>query len=75
LMGSLRITSTAPVAFGGVNVLYPEGKFISLPIDAIPAATCIQAIAPARNPLTNECRSFPTPCDVPEGWQRVNFCS
>lgn len=32
---------------------------------------CIQVIAPARNPQTGEVRDFPTPCDVPEGWEPV----
>ena len=30
---------------------------------------CIQVIQSARNPVTGEIREFPTPCDVPEGWQ------
>lgn len=29
---------------------------------------CVQVITPARNPQTGECREFPTPCDVPQGW-------
>ena len=33
---------------------------------------CIQVIAPARNPQTGETRDFPTPCDVPEGWEVVS---
>lgn len=32
---------------------------------------CIQVITPARNPATGEIREFPTPCDVPEGWEKV----
>lgn len=32
---------------------------------------CIQVITPARNPLTGEVRDFPTPCDVPPGWEAV----
>ena len=75
LMGSLRITATAPVGVGAVHVLYPEGKFTSVGVEALPSQICAQVIAPARNPLTNECRSFPTPCDVPEGWQRVQSCT
>lgn len=30
---------------------------------------CIQVLAPARNPFTGEVRVFPTPCDVPAGWE------
>lgn len=32
---------------------------------------CIQVITPARNPETEETRDFPTPCDVPEGWEII----
>ena len=32
---------------------------------------CIQVITPARNPETGEVRDFPTPCDVPGGWEVV----
>jgi len=35
---------------------------------------CVQVITPAQNPLTGECRDFPTPCDVPKGWKRVEKC-
>lgn len=35
---------------------------------------CIQVITPARNPQTGECKQFPTPCDVPEGWTKVSSC-
>lgn len=35
---------------------------------------CIQVITPAHNKETGECREFPTPCDVPEGWKRVHEC-
>lgn len=74
-MGSLRITSTVPVGFGGVNVLFPEGKFTGINVASSPPVTCVQVLAPARNPLTNECRVFPTPCDVPDGWVSVGSCS
>ena len=33
---------------------------------------CIQVITPARNPDTGEVVDFPTPCDVPEGWETVS---
>jgi hypothetical protein len=32
---------------------------------------CIQVITPARNPQTGEIVDFPTPCDVPEGWETI----
>lgn len=74
-MGSLRITSSIPVGAGAVNVMFPEGEFTSVPLTSPAPAACIQVIAPARNPLTGECRNFPTPCDVPEGWIRTTSCN
>ena len=32
---------------------------------------CAQVITAAKNPATGEVRDFPTPCDVPEGWVKV----
>ncbi|MBI2011410.1 hypothetical protein HYS91_01445 [Candidatus Daviesbacteria bacterium] len=36
---------------------------------------CIQVITPAKNSKTGECKEFPTPCDVPNGWEKVESCS
>jgi len=36
---------------------------------------CIQITQPAYNPRTWECKVFPTPCQVPTGWIKVNGCS
>ena len=33
------------------------------------STTCIQVITYAKNPDTGEWQTFPTPCDVPEGWE------
>jgi hypothetical protein len=74
-MGSFRVTSTIPVGFGGVNVLFPEGEYVGIQSAASPPEVCIQVITPARNPLTGECRVFPTPCDVPDGWIRTASCT
>lgn len=32
---------------------------------------CAQVITPARNAATGEIREFPTPCDVPDGWETI----
>lgn len=48
----------------------PVPKPVSGPI-------CIQVITPAKKIATDgaeECREFPTPCDVPEGWKKVDSC-
>ncbi len=44
-------------------------------VNAPPDTNCIQVIQPARNKETGECRQFPTPCDVPEGWVADNTCN
>jgi hypothetical protein len=36
--------------------------------------SCAQVITPAKNPTSNECKNFPTPCDVPTGWTKVDSC-
>lgn len=36
---------------------------------------CIQVITPAKDPKTGQCKEFPTPCDVPEGWETLDSCS
>jgi len=33
---------------------------------------CIQVITKAKNIQTGEVRDFPTPCDVPDGWEKIN---
>lgn len=35
---------------------------------------CIQVITPAKNPQTGQCKEYPTPCDVPQGWEKVDSC-
>ncbi len=36
-------------------------------------AVCVQVITPAVSPL-GTCREFPTPCDVPADWKKVDKC-
>ncbi len=36
---------------------------------------CAQVITPARNLNTGECIEYPTPCDVPDGWDVVGSCT
>lgn len=46
------------------------------PLAFAPAAQaqeqCIQVITFAEDPETGECVAFPTPCDVPEGWEECD---
>ena len=39
--------------------------------DADDMSVCIQVVTPARNPDTGQIKEFPTPCDVPEGWEVI----
>ena len=39
-----------------------------------PGVICIQVLQPARDPKTGECKVFPTPCDVPKGWEPTPSC-
>ncbi|MDA2922804.1 DUF5667 domain-containing protein [Patescibacteria group bacterium AH-259-L07] len=52
----------------------PETIKKRLRIEKEGGVLCIQVITPAKNPVTNQCREFPTPCDVPEGWEKVDSC-
>jgi len=35
---------------------------------------CIEVITPAQDPITGECKNFPTPCDVPKDWKKIEKC-
>lgn len=63
---------------GGVYYLGTDSKPKPSPTPIISQTqkpeVCIQIIAPAKNPKTGECKEFPTPCDVPEGWEKVGSC-
>lgn len=40
------------------------------PVETLCVSTsCINIMVFAHNPETGECREFPNPCSVPEGWQ------
>lgn len=32
---------------------------------------CAQVITPARDPQTGTIKEYPTPCDVPDGWEVI----
>lgn len=59
LKPELRPISTSTPAGG--RIIYEEDE----------EEVCVQIITPACNPLTGECRKFPTPCDVPAGWKKI----
>lgn len=40
-----------------------------------PQKICIQVITSAKNPSTEETKQFPTPCDVPVGWEVISEAS
>ena len=41
---------------------------------ATDSSVCIQKTTYAKNPQTEECKQFPTPCNVPDGWNIVENC-
>ena len=73
LMKKTILISTAVVVFLG---LFSVSVFAQNSTSSERA--CIQVVAPLRNKTTNECRIFPTPCDVPPGlgadWQQDQTC-
>jgi len=60
--GEMEIICKRP-ALAGQGGTPPPGKN--------PGEFCIQVITPARNRATGEVRDFPTPCDVPAGWDPI----
>lgn len=52
---------------------YPDagGACQIAPAEKEPGTMCIQVITSARNIETGEIHDFPTPCDIPEGWEIV----
>lgn len=51
--------------------LYTHKQPLRMPING-EQSNCIQVITPARNPQTGETKEFPTPCEVPAGWEQVD---
>ncbi|MBI4252804.1 hypothetical protein HY623_01330 [Candidatus Uhrbacteria bacterium] len=49
-------------------VMYPEDEIKKEKEELM---ACIQVIAPARNTATGEIKEFPTPCDIPDGWEKL----
>ncbi len=64
-------------------VWYSFGPQIQKHLGAIPGVSsptgvtpkdqsaCAQVVTSARNPKTGDIRQFPTPCDVPDGWEVI----
>lgn len=51
---------------------YAEFKCVSETHTEIAKTQCAQVITPASDGVN--CKEFPTPCDVPDGWKRVESC-
>lgn len=56
-------------------VIYPDKKgdkqVARAELEKTKIDMCIQVIAPARNKTTGEIKQFPTPCDIPDGWEQL----
>ncbi|MBI2597405.1 hypothetical protein HYW41_04570 [Candidatus Daviesbacteria bacterium] len=66
---------TQPLGFSlGQKFLDVNIKPTPIPSPSSVDQICAQVITPAKNPKTGECKEFGTPCDVPEGWKKVDSC-
>lgn len=73
IFGVTAVVILGVILFIVIPLFQPE-DYWEMPPAGQPSAdggdvVCIQVITPAQNPLTGEVRDFPTPCDVPEGWE------
>ncbi|MEK7593287.1 MAG: DUF5667 domain-containing protein, partial [Patescibacteria group bacterium] len=80
-----KATSALVIANNGLRALIekqimpmmPNGATTSLPtgtgVTNEDGRVCIQVITPAVSP-DGVCKEFPTPCDVPTGWKRIDAC-
>lgn len=81
----LLMATTVAVAAAGIT--YFGFRLGKIPASTTPASSptatlqpkddlvCIQVISYAKDPETNECKEFPNPCVVPEGWEKVGGCN
>lgn len=70
----LPVPKPAESGYYEMTSLGELAEICAIPVPGLPTAggngtACIQVITPARNPETGEERDFPTPCDVPQGWE------
>lgn len=72
IIGALLLAVAGLVYFisaeNAIAPITPGGPKTETPIDEV---MCAQVITPALNPETGEIVEFPTPCDVPEGWELI----
>lgn len=66
-MKKVIVSLTVLLALVGITSVAQAAK----PVNSAPADACVQMITYAVNPETGEVVAFPTPCDVPEGWEVV----
>lgn len=77
-MGKNLVIGTLGIALIGLAFLYAQKApqvSPTTPLQPAPAQEeqemCAQVITPARNPESGEITEFPTPCDVPVGWEII----
>ncbi len=63
------------ISISFVSFCFGQEKSIVDVIKDIKDIICPQVITPAKNPVTGECKEFPTPCDVPPEWIKVKSCT
>jgi hypothetical protein len=69
-----KVVSTPKLKIQPMPMLMPKSIEPKLPATSTPRV-CIQVITPAYNPQNPlECKEFPTPCDIPQGWIKTEKC-
>lgn len=64
------------LGFGYYQFVYTKKPALLPPVNTATTTpntdtVCAQVITPARNPATGDIKEFPTPCDVPKGWEVI----
>jgi len=68
-----RVNSFQSCANAGFPIMesFPEQCRSGEGLTFVNYEMCTQVIARAKNPENGDEREFPTPCDVPVGWERI----
>lgn len=75
-MGKNLVIAVLGIALIGLAFFYAKKEPVAKEKATPPAPIteerlCAQVITPALNPETGEITEFPTPCDVPKGWEVI----
>ncbi len=71
---NMNPTAKAAAEYGLFNAQTKIGHPDVLPLP-VERKVCIQVLTTAKNIKTGEVKQFPTPCDVPDGWEATSAAS